>query len=117
MGTRIELRSPDAACNPYLGLAVCLMAGLEGVEKGLVPPPETNINAFKTGRRQSDQDKIETLPDSLGEAIELYENDSFMKQCLGEHVFNQYLYSKKRELNAYRSSVSQWEIENYMYKY
>ncbi len=117
MGTRIELRSPDAACNPYLGLAACLMAGLDGIERELTPPPATNTNIFKIGRRQSDQVKIETLPGTLEEAIELYENDNFMKQCLGEHVFNQYMYSKKRELNAYRSSISQWEIENYMYKY
>jgi glutamine synthetase len=116
-GTRIELRSPDAACNPYLGLAVCLMAGLDGIERGIAPPPATNTNVFKTGRRQSDAVKIETLPGSLEEAIELYEQDSFMKQCLGEHIFSQFLFSKKRELNAYRSSVSQWELENYLFKY
>ena len=117
IGTRIELRSPDAACNPYLGLAVCLLAGLDGIERGMMPPPATNTNVFKTGRRQSDAVKIETLPGSMEEAIELYEQDSFMKQCLGEHVFTQYLYSKKRELNAYNSSVSQWELENYLFKY
>jgi len=117
MGTRIELRSPDAACNPYLGFAVCLMAGLDGVERGLTPPPATNTNVFNTGRRQNDQEKIETLPGSIEEAIELYEKDEFVSTVLGDHIFKQFLYAKKRELNASRSSVSQWELDNYLLKY
>ena len=117
MNTRIELRSPDAASNPYLAIATCLMAGLDGIEKNLTPPPATNTNVFNIGRRQSDQVKIEMLPASIEEAIECYQKDAFMRETLGEHTFNQYLYSKKRELNAYRSSVSQWELDNYYFKY
>ncbi len=114
--TRVELRSPDGACNPYLGLAVCLLAGLDGIENELEPPQVTNVNVFKMGRRQSDRVDIETLPTTMGDAIELYENSRFLKQCLGEHVFNQYMYSKKREINAYRSGISSWEIDNYLLK-
>jgi len=117
MGTRIELRSPDSACNPYLGFALCLMAGLDGIERNLTPPPATNTNVFNTGRRQSDQDKIETLPGSIEEAIELYEKDEFVSTVLGDHIFKQFLYTKKRELNAFRSGVSQWELDNYLFKY
>lgn len=117
MNTRIELRSPDAASNPYLAIASCLMAGLDGIEKNLTPPPATNTNVFNIGRRQSDQVKIDMLPASIEEAIECYQKDAFMRETLGEHSFNQYLYSKKRELNAYRSSVSQWELDNYYFKY
>lgn len=117
MNTRIELRSPDAASNPYLAIASCLMAGLDGIEKNLTPPPATNTNVFNIGRRQSDQVKIDMLPASIEEAIECYQKDAFMRETLGEHTFNQYLYSKKRELNAYRSSVSQWELDNYYFKY
>ncbi len=114
--TKVELRSPDGACNPYLAFAVCLLAGLDGIEKGLTPPPATNVNVFKMGRRQSDRVDIETLPTTMDAAIELYENSRFLKQCFGEHVYNQYMYSKKRELNSYRSGVSSWEIENYLLK-
>lgn len=117
MNTRIELRSPDAASNPYLAIAACLMAGLDGIEKNLTPPPATNTNVFNIGRRQSDQVKIDMLPASIEEAIECYQKDAFMRDTFGEHTFNQYLYSKKRELNAYRSSVSQWELDNYYFKY
>lgn len=117
MGTRLELRSPDAACNPYLGLAVCLMAGLDGIERGLKPPEATNTNVFNIGRRQSDQIKIDTLPNSMADAIDLYQNDDFLRGVLGEHVYNQYLYSKKREINSFRSTISEWEFENYYFKY
>jgi glutamine synthetase len=70
-----------------------------------------------TSAGASDQVKIEMLPASIEEAIECYQKDAFMRETLGEHTFNQYLYSKKRELNAYRSSVSQWELDNYYFKY
>lgn len=106
--TRLELRSPDSAMNPYLALAACLAAGLDGVKNHteLPKPVVQNIHVMD-----------DHLPETLGEAIEKFEEDEFLKGVLGSHIFYKYLEAKKEEWNIFRSQVTDWEIGEYLYKY
>lgn len=115
--TRIELRSPDPACNPYLVLAVVLMAGLEGIEKQIEPPPELSGNAYEM--EESDLEKMSAgkLPTWLGEALDEYEKDELIYKTLGNHAFEHYLKVKREEWNDYNSEVHNWEIERYLELY
>lgn len=116
-GTRIELRSPDSAANPYLTLAVCLMAGLDGIDGRMEPPANVTRNIFAMTEEERKQMQIGRLPETLKEAVEELERDSFICDALGKHVAAKYIAAKKEEWNRYRSSVSEWEIEEYLYKY
>lgn len=117
MGTRIELRSPDPACNPYLEMALCLAAGLDGIKKGMLPPDSTSKNIFAMTAEELKEDGIDNLPGTLEDALDAYEADSFIKDALGEHVYEKYLEGKRREWDEYRTSVSQWEVNRYLPKY
>ena len=116
-GTRVELRSPDPSCNPYLAFAVCLAAGLDGIEKGMMPPAEIteNIYAMDTAARKAHG--IESLPGSLEEALRALEADQLILDTLGEHVAANYLTGKWREWDEYRTRVSSWEREKYIINY
>ena len=115
--TRIELRSPDSAANPYLMLAVCLMAGLDGIKHQIMPPARVNGNLFEMTEEARAQAGIEKLPSSLEEAIEELEKDTFICDVLGEHLCKKYIAAKREEWNQYRSQVSQWEVDQYLNKY
>ncbi|NLV57804.1 MAG: type I glutamate--ammonia ligase [Clostridiales bacterium] len=115
--TRLELRCPDPCCNPYLALAVCLAAGLDGIEKGLVPPPETTENIFAMDAKTRAEKGIVSLPGSLEEAIDLLEQDQLVREALGEHVFTNYVTGKRKEWGEYRTQISQWEIDRYIVTY
>ena len=112
--TRVELRCPDPACNPYLSLAVCLAAGLDGIEKGMTPPAEITENIFDMSKKERKEKGIESLPGSLFEAIAEFKNDEVVKDALGEHIVNQYLAGKEKEWEGYITSVSSWEVEKYI---
>ncbi|MDI3299083.1 MAG: type I glutamate--ammonia ligase [Bacillota bacterium] len=114
LSTRIELRSPDPSCNPYLVLAACLRAGLEGVEQRLVPPEPVNRNLYAMSPREREELGIEELPGSLGEALEELRKDPLMRETLGEHVLSRYLEAKEIEWEIYRSQVHPWEVEQYL---
>ena len=116
-GTRIELRSPDSAANPYLTLAVCLMAGLDGIENHIMPPEKINENIFEMTDQERAEKGIENLPNSLMAALEEFEKDSFIRDVLGEHLARNYFAAKWEEWNHYRQQVSQWEIDAYLNKY
>ncbi len=116
-GTRIELRSPDPAANPYLALAVCLGAGLEGIEQKLMPPASVDCNIFEMSQEEKENLKIEEIPGTLLEAIEALEQDPLMKEILGEHVYHKYMEAKKEEWQSYRSQVTEWEIARYLNRY
>lgn len=116
-GTRVELRSADPACNPYLEMALCLMAGLDGIEKGMTPPPSTDSNIYHMAAEEREAAGIKMLPGSLEEAIAAFEEDPFIMDALGEHVYTKYLEAKKAEWADYRTKISQWELENYLIKY
>ncbi len=116
-GTRIELRSPDSAANPYLTLAVCLRAGLDGIVNRIEPPESVSGNIFAMTEEERQSMGIDKLPYSLMEAVEELEKDDFIRQVLGEHIARRYVDAKRREWQEYRAQVSQWEIERYLYKY
>ncbi len=115
--TRIELRSPDPSCNPYLTLAACLAAGLDGIERGLVPPEEITDNIFAMSDEVRQQNGIEALPGTLSEALRELRKDRLIRDTLGSHVYEQYMTGKKKEWNEYRSAVSDWELARYMKNY
>jgi glutamine synthetase len=112
--TRLELRCPDPACNPYLAFAVMLHAGLDGIEKGyeLEAPMEQNL--FDLTHDERKRMGITALPGSLGEAIRAAEESEFLLKALGEHVFTRLLDLKRREWDRYRVQVSPWEIDEYL---
>ena len=115
--TRIELRSPDPSANPYLALALCLEAGLEGIQKNMTPPPSIDKNIFEMSRRELTRSGVKKLPANLFEAISKVEKDRFVADVLGSHIYDRYVEAKKREWNEYSIRVSNWEIDNYLYKY
>ena len=116
-GTRVELRCPDPACNPYLALAVCLAAGLDGIERGLTPPPEITGNIFAMTAEERAAQGIESLPGSLEEALTELKKDRLILDVLGEHVSTQYIAGKEAEWDEYRTRVSSWERDKYMINY
>ena len=117
MGTRIELRSPDPSCNPYLEMALCLAAGLDGIKQNLAAPAGTNKNIFAMSSKELEAEGIDSLPGSLEEAMVEFQKDPFIKETLGEHVYEKYLEGKLREWRHYRNKVTGWEIDNYLCKY
>ena len=115
--TRVELRCPDPSCNPYLSLAVCLAAGLDGIERGLTPPAEITENIFAMDAATRRANGIDSLPGSLGEALECLKADKLIMDTLGEHVCSQYIAGKEAECDEYNTRVSNWEISKYMIAY
>jgi glutamine synthetase len=115
--TRVELRNPDPACNPYLSLAVCLAAGLDGIEKGLTPPAEVTENIYKMDAATREKNGIANLPASLEEALIELRKDELIKEALGDHVLTQYLNGKEAEWDDYRMRVSNWELDKYFITY
>ena len=112
--TRIEFRSPDPACNPYLAFSVMLAAGLEGIEKGLEPPPPVEENVYEMTEEERRERGIGTLPASLLEAILLAEKSEIVRKALGEHVFNAFIQNKKIEWDQYRTQVTDYELKKYL---
>lgn len=116
-GTRIELRSPDPSCNPYLTLAVCLAAGLDGIKRNLSPQKAVDYNIFHMTDEERKKAGIQYLPGTLLEAIEALEQDEFIKNVLGEHIASNYIKAKKAEWLSYRSQVTEWEINQYLIRH
>lgn len=116
-GARMELRSPDPAANPYLALAVILRAGLDGIKNKIEPPKSVTGNLFEMSEQERQQRGIEALPGTLMEAVLSMEQDDFMRQTLGDHVFERYIALKKEEWDRYRRQVTDWEINEYLNQY
>ena len=112
--TRIEYRSPDPACNPYLAFSVMLAAGLEGIEKELEPPKPVEENVYEMSAAQRQERGISTLPASLLEAILLAEKSELVRKSLGEHVFEAFIQNKKIEWENYRAQVTEYELKKYL---
>jgi glutamine synthetase len=112
--TRIEFRSPDPACNPYLAFAAMLTAGLEGIEKGMKPPAPVEENVYEMSEEERAKRGIGTLPASLLEAIMLAEKSEVVRKALGEHVFNAFIQNKKIEWNQYKAQVTEYELKKYL---
>ncbi len=115
--TRVELRNPDPSCNPYLAVAVCLAAGLDGIANKLTPPPEIVENIFEMDKATRAAHHIDGLPGSLREALDELEKDQLILDVLGEHVAENYIEGKRKEWNEYRTHVTSWETEKYITVY
>jgi len=112
--TRVELRSPDPACNPYLAFSVMLAAGLEGIEKNYPIPDPVEENVYEMSPEERERKGIITLPGSLIEATHLAEKSELVREALGEHVFNAFITNKKIEWDLYRAQVTDYELERYL---
>lgn len=114
--TRVELRCPDSAANPYLALAVCLAAGLDGIKNKLTPPDSVDKNIFAMTAAEKEELHIKNLPTNLLEALAFLEKSDFIKGVLGEHTTRKYLEAKHKEWNEYSVQVSRWELDQYLHR-
>ncbi|WP_100405798.1 type I glutamate--ammonia ligase [Bacillus solitudinis] len=116
-GTRVEIRCPDPAANPYLAFAVIASAGLDGVDRGATPVPSVDADIFHMSKAELDARGIENLPTSLEAALTKFEEGSIGRQTLGEHTFSEYLALKRNECDDFRIAVTGWEIDAYQAKF
>lgn len=116
-GTRLELRMPDPAANPYLALAVQLAAGIDGIKNEMEAPDPVDKNIFELTVRERRRYKIKELPKDLGEAILEFKKSDLMKEALGDHVFEHFVAAKEQEWADYIAQVHDWEIERYLAAY
>lgn len=112
--TRIEYRSPDPACNPYLAFSIMLQAGMAGLENRYPLPEPVERDVYHLTEEERRKLGVHSLPGSLIEAIELAEKSKLVRQALGEHIFNNFIASKKVEWDDYRMQVHPYEIEKYL---
>jgi len=117
LGTRVELRNPDPACNPYLVLAVLLAAGLDGIKNDLMPPEAVAANIYDIDLQGRKAAGIEALPEDLKKAVDEMKADPFIREVLGNHVFSKYVEAKEKEWYEYSTTVSQWELDRYLNKF
>lgn len=117
VSTRVELRNPDPACNPYLALAVNLAAGLDGIKNQIDPPARTEINIYQITEDERSKLGIASLPASLEEAVREMSNDVVIKEALGGHIFEKFVEAKTLEWDDYRIQVYPWEVERYLANY
>ncbi len=114
-GTRIELRCPDPACNPYLAFALMLRTGLDGIKNKIDPGEPTNVNICHLTEKEREERSIRSLPADLKEAIDEMQGSAFIEAVLGDHVFSHYLCAKKMEWDEYKSIVHPWELSTYLH--
>ena len=114
LATRIELRSPDPACNPYLAFSVILVAGLRGVDEGYELPAEADANLFEMGDAALSKLGIDQLPQSLNDALRVMESSQLVAEALSEHIFEWFLRNKRAEWRRYKTHVSQFELDTYL---
>lgn len=112
--TRIEMRSPDPTCNPYLAFTVMLKAGLEGIKQGLVAPTPVEENLYEWDEQRLARAGVGILPGSLNEALDAFEQDDLIQDALGDHLYERFLEAKRREWSDFRIQVTPWEIERYL---
>jgi len=117
LGTRLELRSPDPAANPYLALAVMLAAGLDGVDTGADYREPVNENIWEMSFREKRRLRIDDLPHDLNEALDELEKDDVITGALGKHITSHFVEAKRQEWRDYITQVSAWELESYLAKY
>ncbi|MFC6837160.1 type I glutamate--ammonia ligase [Halomarina ordinaria] len=112
--SRVELRSPDPSCNPYLALAVIIHAGLDGVERDLEAPDPVRENIYEFDEAKREEYGIDTLPANLGQALDALQDDEVVRDALGEHVVEKFVAAKTQEYDEFRVDVSQWELDRYL---
>jgi glutamine synthetase len=116
-GTRVELRSPDPSCNPYLAFAVMLASGLDGIERELDPGSPVNKNIFTMSHREKRRLRIDDLPGDLREAVRAMKKDPLIRSALGDHIFNHFVEAKLAAWDEYSSTVHPWELQRYLGRY
>ena len=116
-GTRVELRNPDPTANPYLVLALCLAAGLDGIKNKIEVPDSVDCNIYEMTPGERRAAGIENMPADLKEAVDCLVADEFLCSVLGEHITTKYVEAKMKEWENYTTRVSQWEKDEYLYKY
>ncbi|MDR1775272.1 MAG: glutamine synthetase family protein [Actinomycetes bacterium] len=114
--TRVELRMPDPACNPYLAFAAMIAAGLDGIENKIEPPDDIDFDAFALSVEEVKARGIGILPGDLNQAIEAFDADETIKAAMGEQVTTYLLANKRKEWDDFRTQVTPWELENYLPK-
>ena len=117
VSTRVELRSPDPACNPYLAFAAILEACLDGIRNKIDPPAPVESNIYKLTSKERKKQRIDALPGSLAEALDCMDKSLVTQAALGEHIFKEFMTSKKKEWDSFRTYVSQWELDKYLERY
>ena len=115
--TRVELRSPDPSCNPYLAFAAILEAALDGIRNKIDPPAPVESNIYHLTSKERKKQRIDSLPGSLAEAIEQLDKSLVAKAALGNHIYSEFLSAKKKEWDSFRTYVSGWEIDKYLERY
>ena len=117
VSTRVELRSPDPSCNPYLAFATILEACLDGIRNKIDPPAPVESNIYKLTAKERKKQRIDALPGSLSEALEQMDKSLVVRAALGDHIFTEFMTSKKKEWDSFRTYVSQWELDKYLARY
>lgn len=117
VSTRVELRSPDPACNPYLAFAAILEACLDGIRNKIDPPAPVESNIYKLTSKERKKQRIDALPGSLAEALEHLDKSLVAQAALGEHIHKEFMTAKKKEWDSFRTYVSQWELDKYLERY
>ncbi len=112
--TRMELRCPDPAANPYLAFSVMLAAGLKGIQEGYEVPPAMEDNLYHLSAQEREARGIHSLPSSLGEAVEITAKSDLVRECLGDHAFERFIELKRKEWDEFRLQVTEWEIKKYL---
>ena len=112
--TRIEIRSPDPACNPYLAFSCMLTAGMKGIEKGYHLPEPVEMDVYHLSEQERKSLNIDCLPGSLNMAIEYAQTSEVLREALGDHIFEQLIMSKQVEWDEYRIKVHPFELERYL---
>jgi glutamine synthetase len=114
VGTRLEVRSPDPACNPYLALAVLFKSGLDGIKQRMEPPKQAGVTVYRMTPEERRELGIEPLPADLNEALAALEEDVVVQSALGEHIFTRFVEAKRIEWDYYRRQVHRWELDQYL---
>jgi glutamine synthetase len=117
VATRIEARFPDPSCNPYLGFASLINAGIDGIERDLDAPDPIRENIYDFDEEKIEEYGIETLPKNLGDAVDALEADDVILGGLGDHVAENFVQAKNEEFTDYLVNVSEWEIDRYLEKF
>lgn len=117
ISTRVELRSPDPSCNPYLAFAAILEAALDGIRNKIDPPAPVESNIYKLTTKERKKQRIDSLPGSLYEALELMDKSLVARAALGDHIFTEFMTAKNKEWDFYRTDVSKWELDRYLERY
>jgi glutamine synthetase len=116
-GTRCEVRVPDPSCNPYLAFTAMMASGLDGIERNLECGDPVNRNIFNMSQREKKRLKIVQLPASLDEALDYLQKDTLLREALGDHIFDHFIFNKRTEWADYIKEIHDWELERYLDRY